>query len=205
MQARIFKSIAVSAAGLTILLVAPPITPDLAAQTGQAGTQQQTGAHVRPHILVLAPRGPAGHLGPDDAGGKSLGVDAPKINQRMFLVGAIVVALDWHRLRLRVFICGRHGQRQHAQVLIHEVLGRMLATLDGACQTPDVRGWNSTVTGMSGNECGVVCGERDEGWRSDKAASGSETCSQSERRAATSTARAGRVEKYSRRINKAER
>ena len=35
-----------------------------------------------------------------------------------------------------------------------------------------VRGWNSTVTGMSGNECGIVCGERDEGWRSDKAGSG---------------------------------
>ena len=35
-----------------------------------------------------------------------------------------------------------------------------------------VRGWNSTVTGMSGNECGDVCGERDEGWWSDKGASG---------------------------------
>ena len=68
-----------------------------------------------------------------------------------------------------------------------------------------VRGWNSTVTGLSGNECGVVCGERDEGWRSDKAASGGEACSQNERRAATSTACAAKVEKYTKRINKAER
>jgi len=69
-----------------------------------------------------------------------------------------------------------------------------------------VRGWSSTVTGMSGNECGVVCGGRDEGWRSDKAASGirSEACSQSERRSATSTACAVKVEKHTRRINKAE-
>ncbi len=47
MQARILKSIAASAAGLAILLIAPPVTPDLAAQAGQAGTQQQAGAQTQ--------------------------------------------------------------------------------------------------------------------------------------------------------------
>ena len=41
MQARFFKSIAVSAAGLLVLLAAPPVASSLAAQSGQTGSQQQ--------------------------------------------------------------------------------------------------------------------------------------------------------------------
>jgi VWFA-related protein len=45
MQRSILKSVAVSAAGLAILLVAPPMTPNLAAQSGQTAAQQ-TGAQT---------------------------------------------------------------------------------------------------------------------------------------------------------------
>lgn len=48
MQARLLKSIAASAAAFAILLVVSPMAPDLAAQTGQAGTQQQAGAQTQP-------------------------------------------------------------------------------------------------------------------------------------------------------------
>ena len=44
MQARLLKSLAISAAGLAILLTAPPLAPDLAAQTGQT---QQSGAQTQ--------------------------------------------------------------------------------------------------------------------------------------------------------------
>jgi len=43
MQSRLFKAVAASAAGLAILLMAPPAASDLAAETRQAGSQQQTG------------------------------------------------------------------------------------------------------------------------------------------------------------------
>ena len=48
MQARMLKSYATLAAGLAILLIAPPMSRDLAAQTGQTGAQQQAGAQTQP-------------------------------------------------------------------------------------------------------------------------------------------------------------
>lgn len=56
MQARIVKSITASTAALVMLLIAPPATPDLAAQTGQTGSQQQAGAQTQPQ--AQAPQQP---------------------------------------------------------------------------------------------------------------------------------------------------
>ena len=66
------------------------------------------------------------------------------------------------------------------------------------------------MTGMDGNECENVSGGRDEGGWSDKAAgeraeASRGRCRQSERRSATSMARAAGVGKHIQRINKREK